>query len=130
MSKDIKHIQKSLKNYIEVSMPYTFKRNEKIKYITNKNGEELFYEGGEYVKMGNEKINLRNGSNTWYVPTKIRDNNNNVIYTSRFFVNISNDKKIDNNIQEYIKIINTQQKVIEKLTLALKNTQKELNKHK
>lgn len=122
MSNNVNDIKKSLINFMEITLPYTFKKNEIVKYITYKNGQELFYEGGEYIKMGNDKINLRNGSNSWYIPTKIRDNNNNIIYTSRFFVNISdNNNKVDSKIEEYIKIINAQQKVIEKLTLALKN---------
>jgi len=122
MSNDIKFIQESLINHTEITFPYTFKPNDKIKYITLFDDEELFYNGGEYIKMGNEKINLRNGPNSWFVPIKIRDNNNNIIYKSRFFIQ---NKKIGNNINKteeyYKKIIINQQKVIEKMTLTIKN---------
>jgi hypothetical protein len=122
MSNDINLIKKSLKNHIEIEFPYTFKLNEKVKYITLVNDEELFFNGGEFVKMGSEKINLRNGPNSWYVPIKIRDNNNNIIYRSRFFVNNNNNNNNINKSEEYLKkIIVSQQKIIEKMTETIKN---------
>jgi len=122
MSNDINFIKNSLKNYTEIEFPYTFKLNQKIKYITLVDDEELFYTGGEYVKMGLEKINLRNGPNSWYIPTKIRDNNNNIIYRSRFFINNKEDNNNDNKSEEHLKkIIINQQKIIEKMTQTIKN---------
>ena len=57
-------IRNSLKNYEEIEMPYDFKPGENIKYITlDKDTQtEMFYNGGEYVKIGNELINV-------FVPT-------------------------------------------------------------
>ena len=44
-------------------MPYDFKPGESIKYITlDKDTQtEMFYYGGEYVKIGNELIFLHYG---------------------------------------------------------------------
>ena len=133
MSNDINFIKKSLKNYTEISFPYTFKPNQLVKYITLVDNEEKFYTGGEYNKMGSEKINLKNGPNSWYVPIKIRDNNNNIVYTSRFFINenekIIKDNNNNNSIEQYKKIIINQQKIIEKMTLTIKNDKLKIQKY-
>ena len=131
MSNDINFIKKSLKNYTEISFPYTFKPNQLVKYITLVDNEEKFYTGGEYNKMGSEKINLKNGPNSWYVPIKIRDNNNNTVYTSRFFINESEMITKDNNnsSEQYKKIIINQQKIIEKMTLTIKNDKLKIQKY-
>ena len=81
--------------------------------------------------MGSEKINLKNGPNSWYVPIKIRDNNNNTVYTSRFFINESEMITKDNNnsSEQYKKIIINQQKIIEKMTLTIKNDKLKIQKY-
>lgn len=126
--KDIKTINNELKQYEEIEIPYIFKNGINIKYITAINNEEVFSNGGEFVKMGNEKIFLRNGPYIWSVPTKLRDNNSNIIYKSRFFI-----KNVKNTNKEIIKlqqIINAQQKVIKKMTKNIENLNIELNNSK
>ena len=59
---------------------------------------------------------LSKGNSQWSFPTKIRDDNNNVIYTSRIFIE-HEDIDCDDKYIEYIETIKAQQLVIEKLTL-------------
>ena len=93
---DISEIRKILKDYVELELPYDFKKGEDIKYITlDKNTKtEFFFNGGEYVKSGNELIYLQNGPINWSIKTKLRDDDNNIYYTSRIYVR----DKIDINI--------------------------------
>lgn len=127
--KDINIIRKELKNYEEIEFPYYIKPNTNIKYITAIDNEEVFSKGGEFVKLGHEKIFLSNGPHKWYVPIKIRDDDNNIIYESKFFIKEENNKK-DNEYENLKKIIKTQQDVINKMTINIENTNKELIKSK
>ena len=127
--KDINIIRKELKNYEEIEFPYYIKPNTYIKYITAIDNEEVFSKGGEFVKLGHEKIFLSNGPHKWYVPIKIRDDNNNIIYESKFFIKEDNNKN-DKEHENLKKIIKTQQDVINKMIKNIENTNKELIKSK
>jgi len=115
----IDYIKQELLNFEEIKPPFNIKTNAHIKYITICNGKEKFFTGGEFVRLGNERIVLSKGNSEWSFPTKIRDNNNNIIYNSRVFIKI-NDPSCDIVLDEYIKTIKAQQFVIEKLTLKNK----------
>ena len=56
MTTDISSIRKSLKNCEEISLPCDLEKGCIIKYITLKDGNEVFYQGGKYAYMGNKKI--------------------------------------------------------------------------
>ena len=72
MIKDISIIRKELEGYEEIDLPYDFIKGCSIKYITlkkkNKEEEESFYPGGEFISMGNDCIILKKGHRTWQVP--------------------------------------------------------------
>ena len=50
MIKDIKQIKEHLKDHSEIELPYPFKKDIHIKYITIKDGDESFYVGGKFIK--------------------------------------------------------------------------------
>ena len=130
MIQDIENIKKEIKDHIEIDITFPILPGTIIKYITlNNDDEESFYLGGEYVRKGNEKIFIRQANKTWAVQSNIRDNQNYIIYTSRFFIHKNNlePKKI-NEDKEYEKIIKKQQKVIDKLSNQVINYQKIINK--
>ena len=60
MTTDISKIRVSLNNCEEVPLPYKFPYKCWIKYITIKGEDEAFYEGGQYVGMGDHKIFIIN----------------------------------------------------------------------
>jgi len=130
---DISIIQKELKEYEQVDMPYIFTPNTRIKYITleESTNSESFFTGGEYSRIGNERIILQNGPAIWSVPIKIRDDNNNIIYKSKFFVpkNDIVDLQKSKDIKELEKIIKAQQMVIEKMTKTIKEDKIKLQKY-
>jgi hypothetical protein len=115
----IDYIRSQLHNCEEIIPPFNIKKNQIIKYITQCKGVEKFFTGGHFVRLGNERIVLSKGNSQWSFPTKIRDNNNNVIYTSRIFIE-HQDSNCNDNLNEYIDTIKAQQLVIEKLTLKNK----------
>ena len=126
--KDIKLIQQHLEGCVEIEMPYPFKENTLIKYITLKDGEESFYTGGRYMRMLNERILLSNTGRSWTVPTVIRDKKGDIIYTSRFFVEKDFENKEDKEVKELKSIINSQQEVIKKLSYQVKSKSEENSK--
>ena len=134
MIQDIEKIKKEIKNHIEIDITYPIIPGINVKYITlNDEDEESFYLGGEYIKSGYEKIFLRKGINTWAVKSKIRDDNNDTIYNSRFFINKedlkikeNNNKKIQKE-EELNKVIKSQQNVIDKLSKEVIKYQKTIN---
>ena len=133
MIKDINTIRLELKGYDEVVMPFDFKIGTHIKYITIKDSVESFYTGGKFVKMANEKVILSNGGPNRYVPTVIRDNNCKILYNSRFFIpNLEEDEEelSEKTKQHYEKIIETQQRVIDKMTEIIRKDKIELQKYK
>jgi|TARA_B110000971_G_scaffold180305_1_gene186785 hypothetical protein len=130
---DISEIRKILKDYVEVELPYDFKKEEDIKYITlDKNTQtESFFNGGEYVKSGNELIYLQNGPINWSIKTKLRDDDNNIYYTSRIYVRDKIDIKNYNtkDILEFQKTIKAQQMVIEKMTKTIREDKIQIQKY-
>ena len=131
---DIEIIKRELKNCLEVELPYNFKTTDVIKYITLNEDSEKFYIGGKFVKMGQERIVLSNGGKDWSFKTKVRDDNNNVIYKSRIFIEKNNDNMVGGNnegtTKELNDIIISQQKVIDKMTIMIKNYKLENDKYK
>jgi len=127
---DIKIIKQELIGYEQVEIPFIFKLNKKIKYITleSETNSEAFYNGGNYLRMGNEKIFLQNGPATWQVPIKIRNDDNKVIYESKFFVEQDQDNK-SNDIKIYEKTIKAQQMVIEKMSKTIKEDKIKIQKY-
>ena len=130
---DISEIRKILKDYIELELPYDFKKGEDIKYITlDKNTQtESFFNGGEYVKSGNELIYLQNGPINWTIKTKLRDDDNNIYYTSRIYIRDKIDIKNYNtkDILEFQKTIKAQQMVIEKMTKTIREDKIQIQKY-
>jgi hypothetical protein len=128
---DISEIRKILKDYVEVELPYDFKIGEDIKYITlDKNtNSEFFFNGGEYVKVGNELIYLQNGPSNWSIKTKLRDDDNNIYYTSKIFVKDEVEETHSKDILMLQKTIKAQQMVIEKMTKTIKEDKIKIQKY-
>ena len=127
---NIKIIKQELKNCFEVKMPYNFKKGDSIKYITLVDNSEMFYFGGNFVKFGNDLIFLEYKNVQWAFKLKIKDDNNNVIYKSKIFLEKKEDKNKDKSIDELKEIIESQQKVIDKMSVYLKKYQNENEKYK
>ena len=128
MLKDIILIKRELEGFEEIEFPYPLKPGIVVKYITAKDDEESFFTGGKFVKMGNEKIYLTNGGPNWTVPIKVRDDECNIQYESRFFIPSKEDVK-PKEVIELEKIIKAQQDVIEKMTETIKNDKIQLGKY-
>jgi len=128
---DISEIRKILKDYVEVELPYDFKKTEDIKYITlDKNTQtEFFFNGGEYVKSGNELIYLQNGPINWSIKTKLRDDDNNIYYTSRIYVRDIVEETDSKDIMMLQKTIKAQQMVIEKMTKTIRQDKIQIQKY-
>jgi hypothetical protein len=126
---DIDTIRKELIGFDEIEMPYIFKEDVLIKYITAIDNQEVFSKGGCFVRLGNEKIFLRNGPHNWQVPIKIRDDDSNIIYESKFFIK-EEKKKGNEDTEKLKKIIKAQQDVINKMTKNIENLNKDYNKLK
>ena len=128
MLQDIILIKKELEGFEEIEFPYPLKPGIIVKYITARNDEETFFIGGKFVKMGNEKIYLSNGGPNWTVPIKVRDDECNIQYESRFFIPSKEDVK-PKEVIELEKIIKAQQDVLEKMTETIKNDKIQLSKY-
>jgi len=126
-------IRDSLKNCEEIELPYDFKLGEKIKYITlDKDTQtEMFYNGGEYVKIGNELIFLQNGPSNWSFRTKLRDDNNDIYYTSRVFIEKKKSDNIykDKDVKMLKETILAQQRVIERMTKTIREDKIKIQKY-
>jgi len=126
-------IRDSLKNCEEIELPYDFKVGEKIKYITlDKDTQtEMFYNGGEYVKIGNELIFLQNGPSNWSFRTKLRDDNNDIYYTSRVFIEKKKSDNIykDKDVKMLKETILAQQRVIERMTKTIRDDKIKIQKY-
>ena len=110
MLKDINKIRKELDGYDEVELPFDFPLGTHVKYITLVDDEEAFFTGGNYVKLGMDRIYLSTGGPSWSIPIKIRDDDSNVIYKSRFFVP-KREKIVPKDTQHLHKVIESQQSV-------------------
>ena len=130
---NISTIQKELRGYEQVDMPYTFTPKTKIKYITleESTNSEGFFVGGGYLRMGNERVVLQNGPSIWSVPVRVRDDNNDIIYESKFFVPKDDTVDIEKtkDVKELEKTIRAQQMVIEKMTTTIRNDKIKLQKY-
>ena len=128
MLKDINKIKKELHGYEEVELPFDFPIGTHIKYITLIDDEEAFFTGGTYVKLGMDRIYLTTGGPSWSIPIKIRDDDSNVKYTSRFFAP-KYEKTISKDIQHLQKIIESQQSVIDKMTEIIKKDKQKIQQY-
>ena len=117
---DINIIRQALKGCEEITLPYKFSKGLRIKYITVKGEDEAFYDGGVFDGMGNHVIFIKNGSSRARVPTCIRNDDGEVVYRSRFFIDPSNDTSCEEKKTELEKTVLAQQKVIEKIAEQLK----------
>ena len=119
MSQNISYIRQQLKEYEEVDSPFEIQKGDSVKYITIQDEDEYFYDGGLYERMGDNKIVLMNDKKVIYIPLIYRNVNGEILYKTRLFVktcNVCNTKSST----EYEKIIQTQQNIIEKMTLRIK----------
>ena len=130
MSNDLNKIRLSLKNCEEVTLPYKFPYKCWIKYITIKGEDEAFYEGGEYLRMGDHKIFLLNNGQQICVPTMIRSDDGNILYRSRFFIDPHKKSKCEDDKSELEKIVKQQQKVIIKSSEQIKILEEQLLEYK
>jgi len=119
MTTDISKIRVSLKNCEEVTLPYKFPHKCWIKYITIKGEDEAFYEGGQYVGMGDHKIILVNKGRRLCAPTCVRSDNGDILYKSRFFIDSTKTTECEQKKEELEKIVSAQQKVIQKMSQQL-----------
>jgi len=122
MIKDIKQIKEHLKEHSEIELPYPFKKDVHIKYITIKDNEEYFYPGGKYVKVMDNKILLCNNGRSWSVPISIKNKEGDIVYKTRFFVHKDFNKEDEETVEisELKSIIKTQQDIIDKMSKSLK----------
>ena len=128
MSQNINFIRKELKSCEEVESPYDIKVGDLVKYITLKDGSEYFYTGGNYLKMGDNKILLKSGVSIIYVPLTFPNSDGTIFYRTRLFIE-NNDKGCEGKKkEEYEKIIQSQQQIIEKMNLQLKQQASMINK--
>ena len=116
MITDINRINKELNGFEEVESVYDIHSNAYVKYLTLKDNREAFYLGGVYLKMGDNKIYLYNGGNTWCIPLFYKRKNASIYYRTRLFIK---DNRINNVIDasELQSTIDKQQDIINKLLL-------------
>ena len=124
MTTDISKIRLSLGKCEEVTLPYKFPQKCWIKYITIKGEDEAFYEGGQYMGMGDHKIFLVNKGKRLYAPTCVRSDDGEILYKSRFFIDPKKTTECvsesDKEKKELEKVVSAQQKVIQKMSQQLK----------
>jgi len=118
MSKDITVIKEELKTCDEVTLPYEFEKDTWIKYITLRGEDEVFFKGGSYCSRGNGCIYLKNKSLKWPVKTHIKDDDGEIIYHPRFFIDTTYSS-CSKELKEQMKIVKTYQNVIDKLVTKL-----------
>ena len=120
MTTDISKIRQSLNNCEEVTLPYKFPQKCWIKYISVKGEDEAFYEGGQYLGMGDQKIFLMNKGKRLTAPTCIRSDNGEILYKSRFFIDPTKTTECSIKKDQLDKVVKAQQKVIQKMSEQLK----------
>lgn len=124
MTQNLTTIKKELKNCEEINTIYDLTINDNIKFITLKGNEEYFYKG-IYTKMGNNKIFVNTDGSIKPFKLKHQNSDGSTFYKTRIFIEKT---KCEKNNEEYQKIINTQQMIIEKMNLQLKK-QNQIIKH-
>lgn len=125
MSQDLTFIRNELKGFKEIDSPFDLKKGKCVKYITIKDGEEYFYTGGKYKKMGDNKIFLEGKPASCIL--QIKDKMGNVTYSTRLFTEDDELETCNKDKQEYEKIIETQQRIIETMTEKIKNNSMIIN---
>ena len=115
---DIKQIKKELIDFVEIELPYKLNPNCLIKYITIKDNNEFFFTGGNFLKMGFDKMILKKDKKIIPVPTVYKDKCGEVLYKTRFFL-LEEENECLKDKRELEKVITTQQDIIEKMTLKL-----------
>ena len=123
MIKDLVLIRQELEDYVEVDMPYGFKKDTQVKYITLINDEEAFYKGGKFKGLGHDSLILSNGIRCWAVPVCQKNKDGSICYESRFFVPKNDEEKCDKEKEKLNEIIHYQQTIIEKLTESIKESE-------
>ena len=118
---DIHIIKDKLKGYQEIFDINEIDSGDHIYYMTLLGEDELFNkDGGYFENIGNVKIILSNNCGyNWSVNNYQKDKKGNIIYKSRFFIKKKNKPNINYNIDELLSIIDSQQKVIDKLAKEL-----------
>jgi len=118
---DISEIKKELLFFEEIELPYQLNPNCSIKYITLKDNEEFFFTGGHFVKMGFDKMILKKDKKITSVPTVYKNPCGEILYRTRFFL-LEEEKECLKDKKELEKMIQTQQDIIEKMTLKLEKS--------
>ena len=113
MTTDIQQIRLSLRNCEEIQLPDRFKPTTWVKYITVKGEDEAFYEGGYFMRMGHHKLILQNKGKTITVPTCIRSDEGEIMYRSRFFIDLNKLEECEKDKRELQSVIQSQTRVIE-----------------
>ena len=118
---DISDIKKELVGFEEIELPYQLTKNCYIKYITLKDDEEFFFTGGNFVKMGFDKMIFKKDKEIKSVPTVYKNPCGEILYKTRFFL-LEEEEECLKDKKELEKIIKTQQDVIEKMTQKLEKS--------
>ena len=117
---DLTLIRESLKGCEEIMTPFKIERGTRLKYITVKGGDEAFYEGGIFNGTGNRVIFIKEGNNIKRVPTCIRNDDGEILYRPRFFIESKTESSCEIKKDGLEKTVSAQQKVIEKMAEQLK----------
>jgi hypothetical protein len=119
MSQDLTFIRNELKGFKEVDSPFDLKKGKYVKYITIKDGEEYFYTGGKYKRMGDNKVFLEAKPSSCIL--QIKDKMGNITYSTKIFTEDDKLETCNKDKEEYEKIIETQQRIIETMSEKIKN---------
>ena len=103
MSQDLSYIKSEIKNCEEVDSPYDIKIGQSVKYITIKNGDEYFFDGGTYVKMGDNNITLKVDSKEEKLQLVHYNKDGFIVYRARLFVEKSENMKVYKKVTEKLK---------------------------
>jgi len=131
MIKDLNKIRENLNGYESIESVNLFddlKKGCHIRYITlDKNDNESFYLGGNFERLGNNCIVLKNNFKTWSVPINKYNPDGSIHYKTRFY-NKNEEDNCEKEKKELMDTIHYQQSIIEKMTDRL--TELELIKKK
>ena len=121
MIKDIHKIKQELQGFVEVDKHYDFKKGIPVKYITLKDQEEVFYQGGTFVSLGNNCLVLSSKTNqTWNVYLSYKNKHGEDYYITRIFIPETFEDSLSKNEQETKDIISYQQTIIQKASQKIK----------
>ena len=121
MTTDITQIKKELQGFEQIDSPFDLIPGDIIKYITHKDGKQCFFTGGSYKRMGDNKVFLEDKGRIKSFDINIVDKDGSILYSSRIFVKSEDDCPSSKELEEYQKIIETQQHIIEVMTDKIKN---------